>query len=131
MTNLIQRLLGGALAVGLASCLSDTGVDSSRPEAKLYPVVVEVPASIDYTTVLWDQAYVTAVTTGARDGEGIYLVDLRFESYLPGKDGMRVIRVFSKEEVNALGIETRPDLTAYLNGKAQKIAGYIGPNLLL
>ena len=130
MKNLVQRLVGNVIALGLAGCVSHSHHDPvASSESPIYAPILEVSGTADYNTVNWEMAYFTAISD-ASDDDKIFLSDLRFESYLEGKDRVRVVRVLSNDEVNSLEIKTRQELGTYLKQKSQHYRGYIGPNLL-
>mgnify|MGYP001586043388 CR=1 FL=1 len=136
MKNLTQRLIHSAAALGLAACVSGTDINKDRktnPELPPYAYTINAPGDIGYDKVKWNTVYFTAISTGINSkDENIYLANMRFESYLPGEQGIRVIRVLSEDEMRELNvINTRKKLADFLKGKADHYQGYIGPNLLL
>ncbi len=132
MGSLVDKLMGIGAVMGLAGCI--TGTKPQTEETKSIPVtqpvvqtLIEVPAGVDYTQIGWDRAHYTAGTINDCRGPEIHLFYLRFESDL-GDEKTRLIRVLDEEELTRLGIRTRQDLFQYLEGKAKKHSGYIGPN---
>lgn len=133
MKNLTQRLIGSIVALGLAACVSGTEVDENnkaKPKISPYAPVLQVAPDIGYKGVKWDKVDFTAITINGCYDEEIYLANMRFESYLPGEEGIRVSRVLTDDEINELNIDTRKKLADFLKGRVNEYSGYVGPNLL-
>lgn len=105
--------------------------DACRQQVGPYANSLDAPEGLDYEQPVWDTAYVTAITLESAFDEPIFLAKLRFESTCDDGRGTKMDRKLRFDEIQDLGITTKMELRDYVVGRAARLEGYIGPNLML